>query len=1084
MAINGSGVTESNPLFQIAGSTMVVLNNGNVGIGTTAPGQQLTIKAGIAPKYALGVYADSAGRGMLVGNPDLAAGVGSYMGTSFGGGSGDTYTSLQAYNTGGNSMGNLVLQQSGGNVGIGTTGPSERLHVAGNVLVSTAAVSPILFVSTTTGNVGIGTTNPGEKLVVAGNLRTVVGGDSTGILAYDAAVGGSHLSSLTRQTNNLSISSYDGIGLAPGATGGPSVSYALFAKTGGNVGIGTTAPGYKLQVSGSIYGGFADNDVPNAGDGTLIGGGGYWSLRPAVNHSFNIDVYNGGSSTAAMTVLQNGNVGIGTTSPGYKLDVNGDMNLAAGSVYRIGGVEQSGTSKWTLGAGNDIYRNLGNVGIGTTSPGTALSVVGAIQGDNLIRSTGGSTNGSGAGAEILMSDGLASFWGYNRTTAADVAVQVGRAGAATTINGSTVSFMSGNVGIGTTGPSERLHVAGNVLVSTAAVSPILFVSTTTGNVGIGTAGPGSLLTLDGTSAYAIQLNNSGASKTLLGQAFAADNYIAGSAANDFIARSNGANMLFSTDSGATAQLYLKNGGNVGIGTTNPNTQFEVAGVNPRIRSAGSVWGALSLGDTGATSGQQNFDIRSDNGVLSVHSITDNYSDYVAQNILGIKYNGNVGIGTAAPTEKLHITGSGARILIDGDGAHDVTLGSSNTSASLNLDSSGATGSFVNLKSNGAIQWLIGTGFSGDLAKHLHFYPYGGGGVGIGAFTSAPASLLDVYGNMSIGSYAGVTAAPANGMIISGNVGIGTTQPSERLHVAGNVLVSTAAVSPILFVSTTTGNVGIGTAYPEQLLYVEKSNIPSDAYPDKGGNAAYNTSADYDALVLSRSGKSLLGPSLYMRGTDTDIGHAFSARLSVHGYAFNDGYGDFAISTSRDWNMSERFRITSAGNVGIGTSNPVAKLHVSVSAASATEALRLENLGAGGQQSSINFSGVGGGGVTSLYGGPPNTLSGQSGFALKLSDNSGNANNFIVADGESYSNYLAFWTGSSAVATNTEKMRITKDGNVGIGTTTPGSMLTVQAGDVQTRGAGNGFIMKDASNANCYKVYMSAGVLTTTVVACP
>ena len=59
-----------------------------------------------------------------------------------------------------------------------------------------------------------------------------------------------------------------------------------------------------------------------------------------------------------------------------------------------------------------------------------------------------------------------------------------------------------------------------------------------------------------------------------------------------------------------------------------------------------------------------------------------------------------------------------------------------------------------------------------------------------------------------------------------------------------------------------------------------------------------------------------------------------------------------------------------------------------------------------------------------------------------------------------------------------------NGNVGIGTTSSGSTLTVQTGDVQTRGAGNGVIVKDASNANCYKIYMSAGVLTTTAVACP
>jgi hypothetical protein len=68
--------------------------------------------------------------------------------------------------------------------------------------------------------------------------------------------------------------------------------------------------------------------------------------------------------------------------------------------------------------------------------------------------------------------------------------------------------------------------------------------------------------------------------------------------------------------------------------------------------------------------------------------------------------------------------------------------------------------------------------------------------------------------------------------------------------------------------------------------------------------------------------------------------------------------------------------------------------------------------------------------------------GNGSFNLKVWDNSGISNTYIRVDGDSYSNHLAFWTGSAAVATNAERMRITSAGNVGIGTTSPNRKLEV------------------------------------------
>jgi hypothetical protein len=71
--------------------------------------------------------------------------------------------------------------------------------------------------------------------------------------------------------------------------------------------------------------------------------------------------------------IANDRVGVGTTTPQYKVDVVGDINFT-------GSLNQGGSpfvaSRWTTGTGDDIYRLSGNVGIGTTNPLTKFDVIG------------------------------------------------------------------------------------------------------------------------------------------------------------------------------------------------------------------------------------------------------------------------------------------------------------------------------------------------------------------------------------------------------------------------------------------------------------------------------------------------------------------------------------------------------------------------------------------------------------------------------------------------------------------------------------------------------------------------------------
>jgi hypothetical protein len=109
---------------------------GNVGIGTASPDRaKVQIRNVAAGLYGLSMSTDNTGRGMELVTQDFVSGtVGSAIQMDTMAGTGNVASRIQAYTAGKSQPGNLLLQNAGGNVGIGTTNPGNiKLHVTGSV---------------------------------------------------------------------------------------------------------------------------------------------------------------------------------------------------------------------------------------------------------------------------------------------------------------------------------------------------------------------------------------------------------------------------------------------------------------------------------------------------------------------------------------------------------------------------------------------------------------------------------------------------------------------------------------------------------------------------------------------------------------------------------------------------------------------------------------------------------------------------------------------------------------------------------------------------------------------------------------
>jgi len=1061
-----------------------ILTNGNVGIGTTSPDVKFQVQGG-AVKATTSNYA----------SPSTGGAISMFQDSNDYG----TIWAVKDYNGG---WANVAISPSGGNVGIGTTAPVSKLHVVGEgdtvTLQKSNNVPALAFLGTSTnksvieggdnfnfytggssrvyitntGNVGIGTTSPASRLDVVSpttdtaifrssvSTQTVTFGSTTNTLYSDIILktnaGNAEIfkagTGYTSYGGALALNIYNSSGAI--AFHPNNSANAMFIATNSNVGIGTTSPSSALDVRGVIESstGTIRTVLSYTGSGGVTG--------TLTNHPYILYANN----AERMRITSAGNVGIGTVSPSYKLDINGETRLGklittwsnspitpsavmyseTGYNTVIAGNGQFSTSYLALmTTGNMIYSG-GNVGIGTTSPSTKLDVAGTLTVGNIGTSRFTDTSAfplqlnRGLDVDIYGANGVILGMGTIKSgTYKDGARIAGGLGSNGTDGNFSVQTRGGdsfttalhinssqNVGIGTTSPSSPggftriVHISGGyaslVLTSTIpsktweigvnSSSLLTFydgtadrmVITSSGNVGIGTTSPGVKLTTQGASgspATSGTTQTNGAFRIQDGTTAVVDFGVAG----------GNAAWLQSTNSGSLGTNYNfainPNGGNVGIGTSSPAAKLDV---NGDVFTRGTEYILQSVNNT---TGYLYFD-HSGTQVWKQGIFNDNTSTFSIGNggaftrLLNITNAGNVGIGTTSPSEKLDVIGT-VRSYADAGNYGQIAngsfqaLGAHGGTFMLDLDNTG-TADLVNIKKSGSSR----------------FYIKNDGNVGIG--TSSPGQKLDVNGYIisdryyprssnntyiigdtgglvvqgpgyfyvpaSGGSYfetiarfrAGIsndlsTYLTINGgtsgyTYFSGNVGIGTTSPLVPLQVTG--VIRTTGITGQVDVDPThgafrfydgtifRGGLGMGqwasvgnttdiVQYLNNVNYYISNGTTPLVKVETGGNVGIGTTSPAQKLHVSSTGVS----RILIENTDNQSTGAGTQMVVKNGATI---VGNGTIRTDNSDNMQffnivgERMRITSTGNVGINQTAPTYTLEVAGDTRTTT--LRVDDIG--------------------------------------------------------------------------------------------------------------------------------------------
>jgi hypothetical protein len=685
---------------------------------------------------------------------------------------------------------------------------------------------------------------------------------------------------------------------------------ALSLTTTGSSGAATLVgntlniPNYTLSGLGGIGGSGTTNYVPKFTASTTLG---------------NSLIYDNGTSVL-----------INTTTPNalYKLFVDGNTysnTYVAGTSFIILAGKNIILNNPTDNSYFQLYTDASNVlnfGFNGAYPKATLSLAGAatflssVTASSFVKTGGTST-------QYLMADGSTSTL-TNPVTGTGTTNYIPKFTSSSAIGNSVIYESGGNVGIGTTSPTQALNVVGNGRFEAASGNRYVEVTSSTSSIQFGT--DGSTQFIYGAGAFPLTFSTNGSEKMRLD---ASGNLGVGTSVN----------------SGARINAFISEAG----ATPNPIL---------RLQNSGNSYLARMILTDGVTN----------DGVIGYQGGSTSATQYLG---FGLGVNptqmiltaaGNVGIGTTSPSNALTIfvPSSSSKGLMLSDGT-DVASFTYSTITGEN-------------RIGGLQSYVFPTFYSGG-SERMRITS--GGDVGIG--TTSPDTKLQVAGT-------------------------GATGFSVRSNTSGDAFMRyylDGTVYSDYFVDRTTGNVNIRANTDAAMIFSTGAALAERMRITSGGNVGIGTTFPVTNLQVHKTTTGLSGVQVTNSTTgSTIIDGTFFGIDDTQAYVWNYENTPTIFAT----NNIERMRITSGGNVGIGTSSPD----------NATNYATLSVNGSGGGQITLQTSGT------------------KKGYLYNTSSNV-----FLGTDG---STNLIFETGAS------ERMRIKSSGVINI-SNIPTSSTGLAAGDI-------------------------------------